>query len=253
MKLSKVLVIYFLLPALVISFSCSKSSDANASANAGGSGAGGSLARFAISGNYLYLVSTYTLTVFDITDPTKPVKKAELNPAFDIETIFPYKDKLFLGAQTGMYVYSIANPANPVKQGSITHFRSCDPVVSNDSLAYVTLRSFGTGCGSVRNVLNVYNIKNITAPSLTGTVDMKSPYGLGIKDRALYVCEGENGMVLFDLANPYTPKKKREFTDQAYFDVIPFGDVLIAYIEKGVCFYDISNPLFPVLLSTVKG
>jgi hypothetical protein len=252
MKLSRFFTIYFLLSAAVIHFSCSKSSESNAAAG-GSSGAGGSLARFAISGNYLYVVSSSTLTVFDITDATKPVKKSALNPGFDIETIFPYKDKLFLGAATGMYVYSIADPANPVKQGSITHFRSCDPVVSNDSLSYVTLRSFGTNCGSLRNVLNVYNIKNLSSPTLLNTIDMRSPYGLGIKDKALYVCEGHNGMVLFDLANPYAPLKKKEFNDQVYYDVIPFGNVLIAYIEKGVCFFDISNPMDPVLLSTVKG
>lgn len=253
MKLSKLFIIYFLLPAAIISFSCSKSSDSNASVNAGGSGAGGSLARFAISGNYLYLVTYHTLTVYDITDAANPVKKTELNPGFDIETIFPYKDKLFLGAQTGMYIYSLANPANPVKEGSITHFRSCDPVVSNDSLSYVTLRSFGNNCGNWRNVLNVYNIKDIKIPELVGTVDLKSPYGLGIKDKALYVCEGQNGLVLFDLANPIKPAKKKEFTGQTYYDVIPFGNVLIAYIDKGVCFFDISNPMDPVLLSTVKG
>lgn len=252
MKLSRIFIIYLLLPAAIIHFSCSKSSESNA-AMAGGSGAGGSLARFAISGNYLYVVSTSQLTVFDITDAAKPVKTSTLNPGFDIETIFPYKDKLFLGAQTGMYVYSIADPAKPVKQGSITHFRSCDPVVSNDSLSYVTLRSFGTSCGNLRNVMNVYNTKNLDAPLLINTIDMRSPYGLGIKDKALYVCEGQNGMVLFDLANPYAPLKKKEFNDQIYYDVIPFGNVLIAYIEKGVCFFDISNPMEPVLLSTVKG
>jgi hypothetical protein len=251
MKL-RYLIIYFLLPAAVIHFSCSKSSESNAAAG-GGSGAGGSLAKFAISGNYLYTVSSSMLTVYDITDATKPVKKTELNPGFDIETIFPYKDKLFLGAQTGMYVYSITNPAQPVKEGSITHFRSCDPVVSNDSLAYVTLRSFGTNCGSLRNVLNVYNVKNLSSPALINTVELRSPYGLGIKDKALYVCEGHNGMVLFDITYPYTPMKKKEFNNEVYYDVIPFGNVLIAYIEKGVCFFDISNPLDPVLLSTVKG
>ena len=36
-------------------------------------GAGGSLARFAIVDNYLYIVDAHMLNIYDITDPSKPV------------------------------------------------------------------------------------------------------------------------------------------------------------------------------------
>ncbi len=54
-------------------FACSKegvSADA-----ASGTGKGGSLARFTISGNHLYLADYSTLEVYDISDATHPVKK----------------------------------------------------------------------------------------------------------------------------------------------------------------------------------
>lgn len=247
-RVSNTLLYIFLFTA-VVHLSCEK----NAESRANASGAGGSLARFAIVGNYLYTVDAHYLHIYDMTDPAKPVSKGDLYAGFDIETIFPYKDKLYLGASNGMYVYSVTDPAKPVKDGSITHLRACDPVVSNDSVSYVTLRNTGTGCGSSKNVLNIYDIKNPKEPKLVTEIGMTSPHGLGTKQNALYICEAANGLVVFDLANPYNPVRKKDFKDESYYDVIPYGDVLIAYIGAGVCFYDITNPLEPVFLSKVKG
>jgi hypothetical protein len=244
--------IYLLAFTCLLHISCEKQANSTASPSAGG--AGGSLARFAVVGNYLYVVDTYTLTVFDITDPANPSHKNAVQAGFDIETIFPYKDKLFLGGSNGMYIYSIANPTSPVKESMVTHFRACDPVISNDSVSYVTLRTGTTGnCVGTRNVLNIYNVRDPKDPKLVKEVAMKSPHGLGMKQQGLYICEGANGLVVFDLANPYQPTKVKEFTNEKYYDVIPYGDVLIAYIEQGVCFFDISNPLDPLMLGKVKG
>lgn len=242
-------VIYLFVFIAVFHLSCEKSADSRASSG----GAGGSLARFAIVGNYLYTVDAHNLSVYDITDPSKPISKGSIFAGFDIETIFPYKDKLYLGASNGMYIFSLADPVVPAKESSITHVRACDPVVTNDTVSYVTLRATGTNCGGVRNVLNIYNVKNPKEPKLVKEVDMRSPYGLGIKGQALYICEGSKGMVVFDLQDPYAPAWKKEFAMESFFDVIPYGDVLIAYIASGVCFFDITNPLEPVLLSKVKG
>ena len=250
-------IIYFLLLVAVSQVSCEKASDGGAKSPT--TGAGGSLARFAISGNYLYMVDYSLLTVVDITDPTKPVKKGEsMHVGGDVETIFPYKNKLFIGGQNGMYIYSIDDPSKPKREGSISHFRACDPVVSNDSISYVTLRSFAntTSCGTApRSVLNVYDIKSLSTPKLANTVDMTAPYGLGIKDKSLYVCEYSNGITIFDLTNPYFPLKTKQIpgAGEYFTDVIPYGNVLIAYIIGGVKFYDISDPQNPVFLSTVKG
>ena len=249
-------IMYILVFVAASQFGCDKSSDAGAKATTGG--AGGSLARFAIAGNYMYMVDYAMLTVVDITDPTNPVKKGNaINVGNDVETIFPYKNKLFIGGMNGMYVYSINDPALPKREGAVSHIRACDPVVSNDSVSYVTLRSFANGpCGTApKSVLNVYDVKTLSAPKLVTTVDMKGPFGLGIKDKTLYVCEGSYGLVVFDLTNPYSPAKKKEISSagENFTDVIPYGNVLIAYINGGVSFYDISDPQDPVFLSKVKG
>src|SRR2546421_2816 len=141
----------------VFHFSCEKQG-ASAGSSSATSGAGGSLAKFAVVDDYLYIVDAHNLNIFDLSDPAKPRQKTSIMAGFDIETIFAYKKKLFLGASNGMYVYSIEDPLKPVKEAAITHFRACDPVVSNDTVSYVTLRSTGSQCGSSKNVLNIYDI-----------------------------------------------------------------------------------------------
>lgn len=237
---------------LVIGIACEKAGSSDNLMETPQTGKGGSLARFAINGNFLYMVDRHTITVVDISDPTSPIRSGEVFAGFDIETIFSYKNKLYLGSQNGMYIFSLNDPAKPSKEGEVTHFRACDPVVSNDSVSYVTLRSSGRGCGAARDVLKVYNVKNPAAIIEANELLMKSPYGLGLHDNTLYVCEGANGMIVFDVSKPYEPVKLSELKDDIYFDVIPYGDVLIAFIEKGVCFFDISDPMHPELLSKLS-
>src|SRR5512139_3691331 len=86
----------------LLAASCSKDGASGEAASV--SGKGGSLARFTISGNYLYLADWSQIKVFDITNASSPVEKSPVNVGFAIETIFPYKDKLFIGAPTGMFV-----------------------------------------------------------------------------------------------------------------------------------------------------
>lgn len=218
--------------------SCSKEGASSADA-ASATGKGGSLARFTISGNYLYLADWSTLRVFDISDPSSPKEKPQVPVGFGVETIFPYKDKLFIGASNGMYVYSLADPAAPVKLGNVLHLRSCDPVVSNDTISYVTLQ--GNNCGPAESGLYIYDIKNISTPSLLKLFPLSSPYGLGLVDSVVFVCRGNNGLSAVNIKNPSAPKIVYTKNDGYYLDVIPYDNMLICYVNTGILIYDISD------------
>lgn len=219
-------------------------------------GAGGSTARFTISGNYLYVVDHISLKSFDITDPSNPKYKDRVEVGLNIETIFPYQDKLFIGSSSSMYIYSLANPAQPVRiaKADYTITMACDPIVVKDSIAYAALRAEITGpCGGRgfgNSALMVYDVKDMSRPVLAKTINLMSPQGLGIKDRALYVCERTNGLKVFDLANPYDPTLARTIGNEIFHDVIPYGTILICQIAGGFALYDIGNdPLNPVFIS----
>ncbi len=136
----------FLFVLLVFTFlaGCTKENASNGDNSA--SGKGGSLAKFTLSGNYLYVVDNSVLYTYDVSDSKNPVLQDQTYIDATSETIFPYKDKLFIGTTTGMFIYAIQQNGRPAYLGSASHVRSCDPVVSNDTVAYVTL-SGNNRCG----------------------------------------------------------------------------------------------------------
>jgi hypothetical protein len=223
---------------LIFYSSCAKEG-ASASADAK-SGKGGSLARFTIVGNYLYLADHGTIEVIDITSPSNPVNKKSVPVGFGVETIFPYKDKLFIGSVDGMYIYSLTDPANPVKLGSARHVRSCDPVVANDTTAFVTLRG-GSGCGAAQDGLYIYDVSKITEPVQKFLLPLSTPYGLGLSDTVVFVCRGVNGLTAVNIKMPEAPKEMYTLKDENYMDVIPLDNYLLCYVGSGLTIFDKSN------------
>jgi hypothetical protein len=243
-------ILFFMLATILIN-SCTKDS-ANTAVNSQ-SGAGGSTARFTIAGNYLYVVDHTSLKSFDISNQANPVFKSKTEIGINIETIFPYQDKLFIGSSFSMYIYSLTDPAKPIRtaKADYTIRMSCDPVIAKDSVAYATLRASGP-CGGGQSALVVYNIKNISSPALINTFTLNTPYGLGVKDSALYVCEGQGGLRLFNVRNAYNPVPVSTITGNTFYDVIPYGNILICQVSDGFALYDIgANPLYPVFLSRI--
>ncbi|MCY7310762.1 MAG: hypothetical protein LH619_08285, partial [Chitinophagaceae bacterium] len=148
-------------------------------------GIAGSMARFSIVNNYLYAVNNSNLISFNIATANNPVRTATQSVGWNIETIYPFNNKLFIGSMTGMFIYDITNPATPVSQGQFSHARRCDPVIADGSYAYVTLRG-GSACGGNTNQLDVVNISNLNSPTLAKTYLMDGPYGLTKDNNTLF-------------------------------------------------------------------
>jgi len=165
--------------------------------NAIETGQGGSFARFSLINDYLYVISESQLTSYSLANPNKPFKREVTDVNWGIETLFPYKNNLFIGANDGMYIYSLDNPASPAYVSKFQHAQACDPVVVKNDIAYVTLRN-GLRCQNFTNQLDVINVENITNPRLIASFDMDNPHGLSVRDNNLYLCEGENGLKVFE-------------------------------------------------------
>lgn len=245
--MKQTILLFILLIITIIFYACSKESNAAADA---GTGKGGSLARFTITGNYLYAVSNHYLYAYSLTQPGKPelVYTSPMN--FDIETIYPYNNYLFLGTKTGLYIYSLAKPQQPELVGEAKHARSCDPVVANDSVAFVTLKS-ESGCGPAESGLYIHNITNLMAPELKKMVPLPNPVGLGLQDSILYVSCGNAGLKVFNVSRPYEPVLLATKTDADFVDVIPYNGMLICFVLNGILLYDISKPAVPTLVKAL--
>lgn len=202
-------------------------------------GIGGSMTRFAIYTDLLYTIDDYQMTVFNIDNLYDPLPGNVIDMGWGIETIFPYKDKLFIGAQNGMHIYDNATPTEPVYISSFLHVTTCDPVVVNDQYAYVTLRS-GNACNGFTNQLDVINIENLNNPYLVKSYSMQNPHGLGLDGQTLFITEGEFGLKVFDATDPSTIDANliKQFQDIHGYDVIPNNGVLMMIGDDGLYQYD---------------
>jgi hypothetical protein len=225
---------------------------ASSGVSGSGVGVGGSMARFGIKGNVLYVVDKNTLKVFDISVKTDPVEANDIYPGWNVETMFLTGNTMFLGTTTGMSVLDISVPLSPQYKTFFTHARSCDPVIVDDTLAYITLRS-GTTCGGSQNTLNVVNVKNIISPSLVATYSMTDPHGLGKNGDLLFICDGNAGLKVYDASDPKTISSHLIYTypNINTYDVIPVGNVLVMIGKDGLYQYDYSNIQNIQLLSSI--
>ncbi len=214
----------------------------NSDSSGGGmvNGLNGSMSRFGLYKDYMYAVIDNYMTVFDLSggDPKKIVESIPVG--WDVETIFPYKDYLFLGTPRGMIIYSVSNPLAPEYMSAIWHVFGCDPVVVEDDLAYVTIHS-GNWCGQNNNELLIVDVSDVRSPRHIVTYNMKSPKGLGIDNGALFLCD--DGLQVFKIGDPQQLMANRlvHYAGMDGYDVIPYNNVLMMIADDGLYQYDYSD------------
>jgi hypothetical protein len=231
MKNFKILLLLFIL------MGCSTDAS-KTSAPTGTDGKGGSLAIFALKGNYLYGVDYQQLNIFSLLNTAEPTKVNTINVGFNIETLFSYGEYLFIGSQNGMFIYSITNPENPTRLSSVQHFTACDPVVANSTHSFVTLHSVSNRCGNNLNVLQIYNTIDPTNPILVHSKNLTNPKGLGLYNNYLIVCD--DVLKIFSIQNPSEPVLVKSLNKNC-FDVIIKDNDLYAIGNTGLYRY-LLNP-----------
>jgi hypothetical protein len=207
------------------------------SANGGGTGEGGSMARFKIVGDFLYIVDWHNINVFNISNLEKPEVLESVFAGFDIETIFNRGDHLFLGSRSGMYIYNISRPETPTFVSEFQHGTACDPVVVDDQYAYVTLRG-GNDCGATESGLFVIDITDLKKPFEVKSYPMDGPYGLGIKDNLIFICDGNSGLKVYNKENVLDLKLVNHFEEIQTYDVIPLSTQLLMVGDKVLYQYE---------------
>lgn len=241
----------YLLIVLSLLMACNKSGSSDAPSP--GAGIGGSTARFTVSGNTLYTVSSTALQSYDISTGSGPAKGSKTTLGFGVETIFPYGNNLFIGTRTGMHIYDITQPGAPKSVGLYTHILSCDPVVVQGNYAYVTLRT-GTNCRNqpvTTNSLDVIDISTVATPKLLRSYPMTNPHGLGADGNLLFVGEGDYGLRVMDISDPLNVRELHYFQDTRTYDVIPNRKLLIVTGPDGLYQYSYADPKLLTLVSKI--
>ena len=205
-------------------------------------GVGGSMARFGLYKNLLYIVNKNSLMSFKLNSNSDVTLLKTSYVSWNAETIFISDDHLFLGTQNGMIVLSLQVPENPTQIGSFTHMTACDPVVIKGDLAFVTLKGGSTCRGGTLNQLDVVQMSNsYTKFTLLKSYPMFGPQGLGIDGDLLFLCDGDAGLKIYNAADPLSILQIAIFPSINAYDVIPMNKYLFTIGEKGFTLYDYSN------------
>jgi hypothetical protein len=212
-------------------------------------GKSGSITRFAVYQNYMYVLNLNEVQTYSLQDPDNPVLVHRLPTDYGLETITNYEGTVFLGSTTALYILDISNPAAPnilSKTDRLDQFfGGCDPVVVKGNYAYSTIKIIANICGwvSSESALIVYDVSNKTAPVTLGTYPLNIPNGLGYKDNYLFVCdEGSDRLEVFDISNPLELQPTTfavQMTDPV--DLIVDGNRMIVSTKTDFQIFDISD------------
>jgi LVIVD repeat len=232
--------------ALIV-FSCAK----EAASNLDQQGKSGSITRFAVFNNYMYVLNMNEVQTYDITNKDKPALVHVLKTDYGLETITIYDKTVFLGSTTALYILDITtNPALPVilaKSDRVEAFgfTGCDPVVVKDNYAYSTIKIIVNICGNIsaESALLVYDVTNKSNPKAVNQITMNLPNGLGYKENYLFVCdEGDDKLVVFDISKPESIKKMSlDIPINDPVDLIVNGDQMIVSCKTAFQVFDISD------------
>ncbi len=216
--------------------------------NAGGgprksSGTAGSMAGMVMINDYLYAITEmHSMGIVDISNPAVPKLDSSFFAGYDLQTIFPFEDKLFLGSAIGMFIYDVSDPRHPAKMGEFTHGRACDPVISDGNYAYVTLHG-GDDCGGDQNELDIIDIKDLLNSTLVKTYPLTKPTGLCKDGDLLFICDGTS-VKIYNAANPSGLQLLQQIPAKDPYDIIASNNKAIVVTSEGLYQYNYSNMKF---------
>ena len=194
-------------------------------------------AQFGLTENYLYVIIQSKMYLVDLSGEIPLLQE---NQATDAETIYPYKNNLFLGTPLGMFIYSLEDPLNPKQTVQIPNLSDSNPIAISDNVVYA----------STKNELVVIDVSDANNPKKMASYPMHNPKGLGINRNLLFLCD--NGLKIFRLDNPQdlTNEKNTYFFDEQpladSYNVIPWHNqrqefILMMVSKTGLYQYDYSE------------
>ncbi|MCH5683804.1 hypothetical protein LWM68_05735 [Niabella sp. W65] len=81
---------------------------------------------------------------------------------------------------------------------------------------------------------------------------MTSPHGLGLSGNLLFICDGTDGLKVYDITDVNDLKLVKHIKGINTFDVIPLNGVAIVSCESGIYQYDYKDPNNIRPLSTIN-
>ena len=209
-------------------------------------GQGGSLARFTIVGDYLYMIDKASISWFDLRDPSGPDLQGTVETLGGQETIFPFQDFLYVGRFDGVSLFAIEpGTGKPLTFRAFPHFVACDPVVANEDYIFSTVRT--SFC--IRPIFNLNQVETVEEMIDYDAKDMSNNLtllkiveeehnGMGVRDSFLFVTQGSVGMTIFKVEEPLSLSFVNNIPMENPRDIIIRDDYLILVGLNEMVLYD---------------
>jgi hypothetical protein len=202
----------------------------------------GTLNKITVHQDYVYVIGNDRIYTFQ-DSPTILTPNSTVQVGMNLETIYPQNNNLFIGTRFSMIVMSISNPSMPTYVSEYNHPTSCDPVLPNGNVAYLTLRTGDfSGCSGDVNSVSVLNISNVSNPIKIDEFALTSPYGMTLINDKLFVGEGANGITIFDATNASSLVQLTHNSSVKAYDIIKHPtlvDVVLTTGSNGLTQYKI--------------
>lgn len=210
-------------------------------------GNGKAVADFIVQNNRLITIESTFIKIYSLADSAKPVLETTYSTSDDaeFESIYEYKtNMLMIGTSEGTFFKDHSTPGTLTDLAFSEIITSCDTGITQGNYLYITQRS-DEDCGDTNNSNNksqllVYNILQVDNPSLEKSIDIDTPYGLGINGTNLFVCY-EQGVIEFDISDPINPDQTGDYS-QPCDNIIASQDPMILSDNSGIRLVEYANP-----------
>ena len=203
----------------------------------------------AISGDYAYVAAQGALSVFDISNPARPVMVAIVDTPGSAEGVAVSGSYVYVADwDTGLRVVNITDPTAPVEVGHYDTPGYAYGVAVSGSYAYVADHAAG---------LRIVNVSTPASPTSAGSYDTPGyAWGVAVSGNYAYVADGFAGMVVLNVTNPAAVTEVDTFDAlDKVMDVAVSADGDYVFYTDGTAIgvVDITTPASPVSLGTKLG
>jgi len=197
----------------------------------------------AVSGDLLATADEYGATLWDVSDPSLPVRIGTVEaPASGAAVVFAASDRLLLlTTEPSLQVVDTSNPATPTIVGSVG-IPGFDPqaVAVSGSTALVAAGD-----------LQVVDISDVTAPVVTGSaVTPGAAYGVAVSGSIVVVADNDGGLQVVDVTNPVVPTITGSLAlpGRARGVAVSGTTACVADADGGLQVVDFSDPTAPYIM-----
>ncbi len=182
---------------------------------------------------------------FNVSNPSSPILLGNISNIGNTQDIFIQNDIAYvMNSSSGINCYNVSNPSTPVFLGSCITPGYPHSVYVYKNVAYV---AGGIAGMSYVNVSDPFN------PNLIGNLNHANyARDVTIDNEKLYLIDSEdgNGVICYDISNPFIPEYISEFGIRDGGGNIVVSENIV-YVGNMIGIYTInySNPLYPTQLS----